>query len=150
MSATIQRSPRAIALQAILDMAKRLPKYFVRRGDADALTHDYTAHPYLAYLMSTEAGLDHNREVTPVVEMKGQLVLAASRPPATGGVTGELDDALIDELSIDATWILREACRSLSAVGALGDIHLSTATMQEFHNVGHTVQGIAVTFLMQF
>lgn len=144
-------SPRTEALRAIKAAVDKLGKYAFRRGDFDWQSHDYSQTPAVAYLMVMQGQLEVSRDDFPTRKATAQLVLVRG---ASGSSVSEktLDDALIDELSDDAAWIIDEA-DSATYPGSQDfavSIDKPNAEVREFHSPGLDIQGIAVTFEMQF
>lgn len=141
-------SPRAEAVKAIVAAISSMgAKYWVRRGAPDP-AHDFDAHPRPVWVMVMDALLDHNAESRPAVPAEVQITFAARCSDASGP-TNELDDQVIDELTIDAAYMLKKASGASYPGGDfVVDVNTTGATVQEFHDF--LTQGIVVKCQVNF
>lgn len=144
-------SPRTEAINAIAASVGKLGAYEFHRGDFDWQGHDYSQTPRVAYLMVMQSQIEVPRENFPTRAATAQLVLVKGTSGSSVAPT-ELDDALIDELTDHASWVIDDAQRAVypGTQDFAVAIDKPNAEVREFHSVGFDIQGIAVTFEMQF
>ena len=145
-------SPQTEAVRAI-QAAVEAAGFEFHRGDYAWADHDYSQQPRVAYLMVMRGELEVDREHHPHRSAQVQLVLVEGQA-GSSVVPSTLNDKLLDDLRDSAGWIFEQANLDTYDDGPPGSFKVaidpSTAAVQEFHSVGFHIQGIAVSFEMQF
>lgn len=148
MSRAPTKSPRQVVRDTLVKYAKQVRNsgYFVKRGAIVWSSFPFGEHPRAIAIMFDDIGILRQKGMT---EAKIGIEMFASMPE---GTEPEIDDGLLDELIEDAEFILQKTIRERDSVGDSVILRLDgeTANVVESHDSTKRVQGIVVTFNVNF
>lgn len=115
--------------------------YFVKRGPILWADFDFEAQPRAVAIL-----IDDHTFLRDINDANVAFELGARMP---SGREPEVDDGLLEELTDDAKWVIRQLVKGTDSVGDAVVLRLEhqSARIREWHDPDMKVQGVICTFL---
>ena len=125
-------------------------RYFVKRGAIDWTSHDFASKPFALSLQIDDGSLLRTASVRGMKSARISMEMFAPLPKAQD--VPEIDDGLLDELIDDAEAIVLDLvmARDSSDDPIVFRVDETGARFVEAHDISLLVQGIVVTFNVQY
>lgn len=149
----VAKSPRRVMAERWKELAgkARNSSYFVKRGAINWTTFDFETHGGAIALMIDDGSLFRVQSTRGMKPCRCSMEMF-HRLPDPLMESPEIDDGLMDELLDDAEWIINELASSRDSSGdpVVFRIDRKSVTFVEAHDIEVKVQGIVVSFNMEY